>query len=49
MVLLPSQYAFAERPLNASAGVDGAEVSTLAVFEAADVPWLPTLSERSSR
>jgi hypothetical protein len=37
-VPLPSQYAFADRPPKASVGVDGAELSTFAVFDAPDVP-----------
>jgi len=48
-VLLPSKYAFPESPLKESVGVDGADVSTLATLDAPEVPWFPTLSERSSR
>jgi hypothetical protein len=38
-----------ESPENASDGVDGADVSILAMLLAPDVPWLPTWSESFSR
>ena len=44
----PLAAAFVKEP-NESEGSLGAEVSTLAVALAPEVPWLPTLSERSSR
>ena len=45
----PSQYAFADKPESASDGVDGADVSILAMLPALEVPWLPTWSESFSR
>src|SRR3954462_6990255 len=48
-VELPSQYAFAETPVNVSDGVDGAVVSILTTLLPPEVPWLPTWSLSFSR